>query len=167
MPKVRRYWFCAFLVLLSTVGLAQHVAANRVIVPVNASMVWSSSTHRETSTVAVKSPTGTTAYLFTLEPEYNIIDKVVVLELVLRRPGDNSDAVNRLDLTRHIHGYQSYVFAASDFVDGQQKSIYGPTRIIRRDKLGLMVRIDVAGAVVRDGGFDELRLKVEVRNLDR
>jgi len=53
------------------------------------------------------------------------------------------DDSNLLDWTGKLHGYQPYVFAASDFAGGAQKSVYGESRKIDLPKLGMQVRVKV------------------------
>jgi hypothetical protein len=64
--------------------------------------------------VPVKSAGGRTAYVLSLEPDYDVGHHVLTLGLVLRRPGDSIGARNLLDATGRIHGLQDYDFAAED-----------------------------------------------------
>ncbi len=63
------------------------------------------------------------------------------------------------------HGYQKYMFAASDFVRGAEKSVYGRTRTIPVDSLHLTVRLDITQAkvsTISENQFEELDVAVEI-----
>ena len=94
-------------------------------------------------TFLLRSPRGVT-YRLSLVPDFDVGKHVVVLDLVLRRPGVEGDDTNLLDSTGKLHGYQPYVFAASDFRGGAQKSAYGESRVIEVRELGMALRIKVA-----------------------
>jgi hypothetical protein len=113
-------------------------------------------------------------YDFSLEPEFDIRHRLIVLTLALHRPGQEASAPNLLYENPNWLGYQPFIFAASDFVSGASKSLYGKCRKIDLEKLGFEVRIEVEKAVVNAipetvaGGyryqFDELKLQITVRN---
>ena len=72
----------------------------------------------------------------------------MTLELVLRRPGDDTDASNLLDRTGRRHGLQAYDFAADDLAQGVRKSAFGEKRTVPLEDLGLVVRFTISKAVV-------------------
>ncbi len=120
----------------------------------------------------VKSPNETTVYLLELEPDFDVAHHVVDVELVLRGADKNGAASNLLDPTGHRHGLQAYDFAAADLAKGAQASAYGEKRTITLEKLGLVVSIVVAKAVVSpvstsDYQLDELDLDITVDNRKR
>lgn len=111
-------------------------------------------------------------YCLSLEPDFDVRHHVISLFLVFRRSSDRTTAGNLLDTTGALHGYQRYIFAASDFARGARQSMYGERRTIVLDRLGLMFRIDVTSSAVsplpgdKSGGlhyqFSELGLLIEV-----
>jgi hypothetical protein len=139
------------------------------IIPLHTSAEFSSQASGNRWSVPIKSTDGSTAYVLTLEPGFDVGHHVVTLELVLRHPGDKADAPNLLDPTGKRHGLQSYDFAADDLAHGVQKSAFGGGRMVSLKKLGLVVRIDVLKATVSSvsaGSYqlDALELRVEVDN---
>ncbi|MGC2417910.1 MAG: hypothetical protein WA434_09195, partial [Candidatus Acidiferrales bacterium] len=117
----------------------------------------------------IKSADGGTAYILSLEPDFNVGHHLTVLELTLRDPGDKADSRNLLDPTGRRHGLQAYDFAASDLADGVQKSAFGEKRTVSLKSLGLVVRIAVLKASVSPisaGNYqlDTLDLQIEVEN---
>src|SRR5262249_50893920 len=114
---------------------------------------------------------GRIAYWLALEPDYDVEGKVVVLDLVLRRPEDAADGPNRLD-PHHWHGMQKWIFAARDFAQGVEASIYGRERGVVVPASRLRVHIEVLGAAVNKTGdpqpsefeWKTLQLQVGVSN---
>ncbi|MGO8720502.1 MAG: hypothetical protein ACLQMO_15010 [Acidobacteriaceae bacterium] len=116
------------------------------------------------------------AYRLSLEAEKDIAGRVVVLELLLQKENNNEDDdSNLLDVTGRLHGYQPYFFAASDFVRGTQKSVYGETRTMDVPKLGMKVQVKVVRVAVEQAPadaaapasyqFTDLTLQVITRSL--
>jgi len=123
----------------------------------------------------LKSPRGVT-YRLSLIPDFDVGKHAGVLELVLQKPGKKVGDRNLLDWTGKLHGYQPYVFAASDFVGGIQKSIYGKSRVINLQKLGMEIYIKVVDVHIEpipgsaaprydDYQFLDLTLEIATRNL--
>jgi len=114
-------------------------------------------------------------YELTLVPELDVGKHVVVLELVLHRPGRRNKDSNLFDPTGRLFGYQRWDFAASDFVRGAQDSIYGDTRVINLPKLGMEMHVKVAAVSVEPTPpnspeslpyqFKELTLQVTAQKL--
>lgn len=166
-----RLWRCLiFAVPLSLLCNANAMAKSR-IVPVRATATFSSQSPENQWSVPIKSTNGSTSYVLLLEPDLDAGHHIVTLELVLRRPGDNTDASNLLDPTGRRHGLQAYDFAADDLAQGVQKSAFGEKRTVPIKDLGLVVRITISKAVVSlisAGNYklDELEFQIEVNNLN-
>ena len=92
----------------------------------------------------------------------------MALDLVLRRPHDRTDAPNLLERLGSWHGLQDYMFAAGDFAQGAQKSVFGEKRMISVKRLGLVIQVSVSKERVGQFGsnyqLDDLNLKFEVDN---
>lgn len=125
------------------------------------------------SSVLLKSPRGVT-YRLSLVPFLDVGKHVVVLELVLLKPGEKAMYGNLLDTTGAF-GYQDYVFAALDFVHGARKSAYGDTRLIKLQRLGMEMLIRVVEVHVAPAPryvpnqavaqFRNLTLQITIRGL--
>lgn len=155
--------------LLFIWGLFLSPTAKERIVPLHTSVAFSSEAPGNRWSVPIKSTDGSLAYILSLEPDFDVEQHVVTLELVLRHPRDKANAPNLLDPTGRRHGLQSYDFAASDLARGVQKSAFGEKRTVSLKNLGLLVRIDVLKAEVSPvsaGNFqlDALELQIEVDN---
>src|SRR5580704_16928735 len=154
-----------------TIALLPIAAAKPRIVPLQTSVKFSTQASENRWSVPIKSTDGSTAYVLSLEPDFDVGHHVVTLELVLRRPGNKTDAPNLLDPTGRRHGLQSYDFAADDLAQGVQKSAFGEKRTVSLKSLGLVVRIDVSKATVSPisaGNYqlDVLDLQIEADNLN-
>jgi hypothetical protein len=164
--------FCRFIFaasLVATLALGSNAAAKPPIVPLRTSATFSSQSLENRWSVPIKSTDGSTAYVLSLEPDFDVGHHLVTLELVLRHPGDKTDAPNLLDPTGRRHGLQSYDFAAGDFAQGIQKSAFGTKRTVSLKKSGLQLRIAVSKATVSPisaGNYqlDALDLQIEVDN---
>lgn len=137
--------------------LALHVNANFSAKSVD--KPWSAS---------IKRKDGSTAFVLSLAPDFDVGHNVVVLDLVLHRPSAKADDTNLLAPTPFVHGLQAYVFAAGDFVGGVEASTYGRERVIAAKGLGLVVDVQVLKAVVSkvskdDFGMESLELQIDVR----
>jgi len=98
--------------------------------------------------VLIKSPRGVTYRLSLIEdspPGALVTD----LDLVLHKPGEKATFYgNLLDPTGSAHGIQPYTFGAWDFRKGASKSVYGQTRAMTRQKLGMEVRVTIVSVHV-------------------
>jgi len=157
------------VVLVGTcVAESQNASSSRGV------LVFSAKPSPHPSSFLLKSSRGVT-YRLSLVPDYDVEKHVVVLGLVLQRPSEREDDMNLLDSTEKLHGYQPYDFAASDFAEGAQKSIYGESRIIDLPKLGMHIRVKVAdvhveptsagGSQVLGYQFEELTLEITTQIL--
>jgi hypothetical protein len=159
------------LVVLPVTGLAnsQAVSASQL------TLTYSASQLSHPSSVLLKSPQGV-AYRLSLIPDSDVEKRVVVLELVLHRLSEKATFYgNLLDPTGMLHGYQPYTFAASDYVKGAQKSIYGATRVMKLQKLGMEMHVTVTrvrvfpapGDLARtpEYKFGDLTLEITTRSL--
>jgi len=136
-------------------------------------LVYSRQATLQKGSSLLKLPGGAT-YRISLIPELDVSKHVVVLDLVLQRAGIRRDDTNLLDSTGKLHGYQPYFFAASDFVHGAQKSVYGELRVIDLHQHGMEMHIKVAAVNVEptlasssqrpDYQFDNLTLEITTEN---
>jgi hypothetical protein len=117
-------------------------------------LAYSSKQDSHPSSVLVRSPRGVT-YRLSLVPELDVAKHVVVLDLVLQRIDEKISGANLLDSSGNRHGYQPYIFAASDFANGTQKSIYGRTRVIDLNKLEMKVNAKVVSVRVESTTSDK------------
>jgi hypothetical protein len=152
-----------------TIALLPVAVAKPRIVPLRTSATFSAQSPENRWSVPIKFADGSTAYVLSLEPDFDVGHHVVTLELVLRRPGDKTDAPNLLDPTGRRHGLQSYDFAADDLAQGVQKSAFGEKRAVPLKSLGLVVQITVSKAVVSPVSasrhqMDALELQIEADN---
>lgn len=153
----------------ATITLLPIAEASQRIVPLQTNENFSTRAPEHGWSVPIKSTHGRTAYVLLLQPDVDISNHVVTLELVLRRPGDKTDASNLLDPTGRRHGLQAYDFAADDLAQGVQKSAFGEKRTVSLKSLGLVVRIAILKAAVSQVSpgryqLDALDLHVEVDN---
>jgi hypothetical protein len=137
-------------------------------------LAYSKKPSPHSSSFLLKSSRGIT-YRLSLIPDIDVGKHVVVLDLALQRPGEGADGTNLLDSTGKLHGYQPYVFAASDFAGGAQRSAYGDSREIVLQKLGVALHIKVADVHVETTPtgsfqtlgyqFDDLILEITTQKL--
>src|SRR5438477_12399369 len=102
-PDAACPWRCAtilnrlyryiFSVQLVTLGLFTNAAAKPRIIPLRTSINVSSRSADIRRSVSIKSTNGTTAYILSLEPDFDIGHHLLTLELVLRRPRDSADVL--------------------------------------------------------------------------
>jgi hypothetical protein len=154
-----------------TIALLPVVAAKPRIVPLQTSVRFSTQASENHWSVPIKSTDGSTAYVLSLDPDFDVGHHIVALELVLRHSADKSDAPNLLDPTGNRHGLQAYDFAADDLAQGVRKSAFGEKRTVPLKSLGLVVRIAVSKAAVSpisagNHQLDALDLQIEVDNLN-
>ena len=89
MMRTNRLWRHLLAVSLATLGLSNATAKPR-IVPLRTSATFSAQSPENRWSVPIKSPDGSTAYVLSLEPGFDVGHHVVTLELLLRRPGDKT-----------------------------------------------------------------------------
>jgi hypothetical protein len=98
------------------------------------------------------------------------------LDLVLHRPGEKATFYgNLLAPTGMSHGIQPYIFGAWDFAKGPRKSLYGQSRVMKLQKLGMEMRVTVTrvrvfpapGDLARtpEYKFGDLTLEITTRSL--
>jgi hypothetical protein len=139
------------------------------VVTLRKNATFSTQSPENRSSIPVKFPEGNTAYLLSLEPDFDRGHHVITVELTLRHAGDKDDAANLLDPTGKRHGLQAYDFAADDLAEGAQKSVFGKERTVSLRNLGLVIRITILNAVVSpiSGTYhqlDTLELQIDVDN---
>jgi hypothetical protein len=166
-----RWLMCCVLPILS---LTPANATPTQIVPLHTTLTFSSQHPKGPNPVPVKSTDGKTVYFLSLRIEPDVKNNPVGIDLVLLHTRASSDDVNLLDPTGKWHGIQPYIFPASDFAQGAEKSIYGEKRIIRLKHLGLELQITVSNVAVTPNStpyseyqFDALTLQINVDNLIR
>ena len=164
--------FCRGILAMFLVAIALPpvVAAKPRIVPLQTSVRFSTQAAENRWSVPIKSTDGSTAYVLSLEPDFDVGHHIVTLELVLRPAADKSDTSNLLDPTGSRHGLQAYDFAADDLAQGVQKSAFGEKRKVSLNSLGLVLRITVSKAAVSPtpaGNYqlNALDLQIDLNNL--
>jgi len=166
IDRLCRYTFSMTLVVLS---LFTNAAAESRIVPLQTNATFSAQSPESRWSVPIKSTDGSTAYVLSLEPGFDIGHHIITLEPVLQRPGDTTDAPNLLEPTGRWHGLQAYDFAADDLAGGVQKSALGQKRTVSLKNMGLVIRIAILKAIIRPisaGSYqlDALDLQIAVDN---
>lgn len=151
------------IVVGACIARTQQAPSNQV------KLAYSAKLSPHSKAILLRSPHGIT-YQLSLVPDSDGYGNVIVLDLFLQKPGVKPDHSNFLDWTGKLHGYQPYVFAASDFAGGAQKSMYGESRKIDLPKLGMQMRVKVldvhveptpeASAQVPNYQFDDLSLEI-------
>jgi hypothetical protein len=170
MNKLRTSAWTLLLIVLLGIGIAnsQSVGSSQRV------LAYSAKPSPHPSSFLLKSPRGVT-YRLSLVPEPDVKKHVVVLDLVLQKPGQTEDDPNLLDSTGNLHGYQPHIFAASDFAGGAQKSAYGESRVIDLPKLGMQMRVKVSDVHVEPTSagssqglgyqFDDLTLEMTTQSV--
>lgn len=123
----------------------------------------------------LKSPQGIIYKLF-LRPWFGVAKTVMLLDLVLVRPGEKPLYGNLLDTTGKP-GHQEFDFASHDFVGSSQNSTSEELRVIKLQKLGMKLRVRVVavhivpipGSSFPDGGpvyrFQNLTLAISTQDI--
>ncbi len=149
------------------------VSAKAQIQPLHGMLEYSA-TQCAWPTLTVEAGNGSAAYVLVLEPSLDIKNNIVGIDVVMRRPGAAREARNLLEPPYRWHGYQQYMFAASEFKSGPNGSTFGATRniVIKNRKLSLKFTVvDVATkstdvpSLPNDYAFNKLVLDIEVKNL--
>jgi len=161
----RRFGMPVTLLVLTLLSTG---AATTRILPVRTSARFKAQFPEEHWFVPIKASDGRTAYVLSLEPDFDVGHHVLTVELVLRRAGSKVDAPNLL--RGKWHGLQDYDFAAGDLAHGVKNSAFGEKRTVSLKNLGLVLRIVVTDATVSPISattyqLDTLGLQVEVDNL--
>jgi len=94
------------------------------------------------SSVPLIAPDGT-KYTLRLIPENDVGHHVVVLDVSLSRSNGKESKSNLLEPQGRWHGYQPYIFAASDFAQGGNGSQGQNSRTIDLPALGMQIEIAV------------------------
>jgi hypothetical protein len=171
MIFVERFCIYISLILLVIMSLFSNADANLRIVPLHSSITFSAMSSKKNWFIPIKSIDGSTAYVLSLEPQYDVGHHIVTLELILHYPDDKTNAPNLLEPEGKWHGLQSYIFGAYDLAKGVKKSAFGKKRIIYLKRLGLKITTVISKDVVSQfssGNYqlDTLELNIEVNNID-
>ena len=164
-----RFYYNILATFLAAIAAFASAPTEPPVIPLRTSATFSAQSLENRSSIPIKFPDGNTAYLLSLEPDFDRGHHVITVELTLRHAGDKADAANLLDPTGKRHGLQAYDFAADDLAEGAQKSAFGKERTVSLKNLGLVIRITILKAVVSpiSGShhqLDALELQIEVDN---
>jgi hypothetical protein len=167
--------YSLILIGLVGAGIQSAIADSIKVIPTEATLDYVDRAAKNSSEISIENVQKKVAYNLAIDPEFDVDNHLVGLSLMLHRSGDKADAPNLLYENSNWHGYQPFIFAASDFAFGADKSIYGKQRTVRLKTLGLEIQIKVLKAAVSsipksttagDGNqFDELQLQIHVRSL--
>ncbi|HTY65744.1 MAG TPA: hypothetical protein VMH36_03775 [Alphaproteobacteria bacterium] len=117
-----------FALIAAAVLLEAAPCEGRDVVVLRAHLQFSAAPVAKAPRVIFSLPERDERYSLWLEPEFDVTRHLSSLELVLQKAGSDTAATNMLDPPGHWHGYQKYMFAASDFARGPEQSAYGRTR---------------------------------------
>ena len=119
----------------------------------------------DAASALVKANNGT-RYRVTLAAEPNARGTVSDLVLVVREDGAAPGAPNLLDRSGW-YGYQPYMFSATDFKSGVEKSLHGARRSLCRNglKLDIMVKDAVVEKIVLEHRFVAMTLEVALEDV--
>ena len=157
------------LIVLLVLGVLPIADAKHKILPLHVDASVSTQPGKSSWNTPIKGAGGAEVYVLSLEPDFDVGDNIVTVELVLRRAGSLSDAPNLLDPTGSRHGLQMYDFAANDLAKGPEASVFGAKRVVVLDRFGLVVTAEILSATVKQvssGNYrlDRLDLQIEVNN---
>jgi hypothetical protein len=97
--------------------------------------------------VILVAPSGAN-YKLRLIPENDVGHHVVVLSLALNKPDSQTPRLNLLEPPGRWHGYQPYIFAASDFVQSVNGPLDQHVRTIDLPKLDMQIEVTIVGVKV-------------------
>jgi len=146
MSKGRFLRIASIALLAAIACLSGHAAVARRIVPLQVSATFSAQSPNSLLSHPVTSPDGRVLYILSLEPEIDVHNRIVCVDVDLHRPGVRD--TNLLEPEGRWHGIQPYTLVADDLVRGPDRSIYGDSRLIVARKLGLALRITVVEAEI-------------------
>lgn len=109
---------------------------------------------------------GKVEYLLSLDPQRDLHGHVVMVELVLHRPGDASDSPNLLYDGKNLHGAQPFTFDAIDLQHGVELSGFGAERTIRLESIKMQIMTRLLGASVRTASGRSFAGTPEIASLD-
>lgn len=118
----------------------------------------------------VKAKDGAT-YKLHLDAVPTVHGTIADLVLVVQRADAADDSPNLLDPPGNWHGYQAYTFAATDFKDGADKSLFGMKRVVCRLGAAITVEIAVTQSAVElvpqttEWRFKAMEIEVVVRQV--
>jgi hypothetical protein len=149
----------------------QDIASAR-IVPKQMQAEFSRAASKKVWTDYIYSPTNKKLYVFSLEPQLDVGNHIIGIDLLLRDAERPKSDENLLNPPRPWHGLQPYSFMASDLLHGAGGSAFGAHRTIRVRGRGLDVGIQILVARISalpDGAYqiDELKLSVTADNMTK
>jgi hypothetical protein len=166
----KHLWRLIFAVsLASSLALVSSAATNPRIIPFQSKVSFSADASGNAWSVPIKSTSGRTIYVLSLEPDFYVGKRVEGVDLILRRTNSDLVAPNLLAPIGIWHGLQAYMFPAQDFLQGVKGTVFGERRTISARRLGLVIKVTVSDAKISQtsSGYiqlDALELQVEVDN---
>ncbi len=134
--------------LAAALSFSHQLSAQPRIAPTHTTATFSLEGADSPWSVPIKTANGRAAYVLSLEPQRDVGNRPVGVELILRRANSRSDGQNLLAPTGNWHGLQAYDFPGRDLAQGTQKTAFGEKRTIVVERLGLKVRIVLLSAKV-------------------
>jgi len=145
------------------------------IEPIRATLTYSNDAASDVRTMELRSASGSVLYHLSIQPDRDVENRTIVLNVVLQSVGNSGELPNLLDPTGKLFGYQPYTLAASDFASGIDRSAYGRRRRFSLPKIGICVNLDILSAQIlpltvgaksgRGYQFERLTLTAGVANL--
>lgn len=168
--RTRRRHAIAFVLVLSAAAVCAHAARERIS-PVHVKAVFSRDSSIKPWSAFIHSADGRRAYRLFFHEERDVRGTLLGVGLVLDDGRYSRSDLNLLSPKGNWHGLHAYNFVGSDFLNGVDKSGFGPHRTIKVEEKGIVIQIDVLDVVVSptSGGeteVDSVTLTVSVDNLN-
>lgn|SRR5579862_1928033 len=170
MGRTVRLLGAATLYLLLTAGWTSYAADLVQSVGV---LTFPSASAGSGHQIVLSSPADLARFSASLVADGDVSGRPVVVDLVLRRSTKEADTRNILEPSGNWHGAQPFIFAASDFRQGPENSIYGRSRVFHIQEIAADVLVEVTEAVVNQNGsatfccsFERLTMTVTLAPLN-
>jgi len=160
----------AFALASARLTAQKHDVSLARIAPKQMLAEFSRGTSKKAWTDYIYSPANKKLYVLFLEPQVDVGNHIIGIDLLLRDAKKPKVDENLLNPPGPWHGLQPYSFMAIDLLHGAGGSAFGAHRTVRvrRRRLDVGIQIlEVRVSALSNGGYqvDELKLSVQVDNV--
>ena len=151
MPGTAKLFSCVIAVLISILGTPPIANGYEAT---NSYISFPAHGEGERGSLIFLSPSDKKEYKLTLDPDFDVSGSIITLTLLLQEDASPEDSPNLLETTPGEHGYQKYIFVASDFRNWPERtqSPYGSTRTIFAKKIKSSITASVRDAKIECNG---------------
>jgi hypothetical protein len=159
------------VLLIALLTCENRALAKECNAPTQVLLTYSAQSSPSTLPLLLCSPDGRIYRVF-LEPDFDVQHGVAVLNLVLQPVSSRSENTNLLVVNERWHGYQPFTFAAMDYANGAEHSVFGIQRRIAVRNSEMQLIADMREVKVGADGPDatkflRLSLQIEIQEIKK